>query len=70
MSLSENPKIKSLISFKLLESEALDQIKSEVDRPFLKKLAIMPDCHMGYLLPIGGVALLDGVVSPQYVGFN
>jgi tRNA-splicing ligase RtcB len=30
----------------------------------------MPDCHQGYTLPIGGVALLDGVISPEYVGYD
>lgn len=30
----------------------------------------MPDCHTGYTLPIGGVALLDGVISPEYVGYD
>lgn len=30
----------------------------------------MPDVHMGYSLPIGGVALLDDVISPAYVGYD
>lgn len=53
-----------------LEQEAQQQIYRELAREFLKKLAIMPDCHTGYTLPIGGVALLDGVISPEYVGYD
>ena len=30
----------------------------------------MPDCHTGYDLPIGAIALLDGVISPSYVGYD
>ncbi|HDY89196.1 MAG TPA: hypothetical protein ENH82_13910 [bacterium] len=37
---------------------------------FLIKLAVMPDAHKGYLLLIGGVALLDNVISPNYVGYD
>ncbi|MCK5018481.1 MAG: RtcB family protein, partial [Candidatus Peribacteraceae bacterium] len=28
------------------------------------------NCHTGYSLPIGGVALLDRVISPAYVGYD
>lgn len=54
----------------MLEQEAQNQIYDALALPFLKKLAIMPDCHKGYSLPIGGVALLDGVISPTYVGYD
>jgi tRNA-splicing ligase RtcB (3'-phosphate/5'-hydroxy nucleic acid ligase) len=63
-------KLQTLISLELLEQDAQKQIYDALALPFLKKLAIMPDCHTGYTLPIGGVALLDGVVSPEYVGYD
>jgi len=69
-SLLNNPKISTLIPFNQLESGALDQIKSQIDNPYLIKMAIMPDCHQGYTLPIGAVALMDGVVSPEFVGVD
>jgi len=53
-----------------LEQEAQQQIYNALDLDFLIKLAIMPDCHTGYTLPIGGVALLDNVISPEYVGYD
>lgn len=53
-----------------IESGAQDQIEKVLQLPFLKKLAIMPDVHMGYDLPIGGVALLEGKICPSFVGYD
>jgi len=63
-------KLKTLIPLEDLDWGAKEQIYAALDLDFLKTLAIMPDCHQGYLLPIGGIALLDGVISPEYVGFD
>jgi len=53
-----------------IDSKAWDQIEAVLELPYLKKLAIMPDVHAGYDLPIGGVALLDGYIWPGAVGFD
>lgn len=63
-------KLSTLIPLEQLEQSAQQQIYNALDLEFLKKLAIMPDCHTGYTLPIGGVALLDDVISPEYVGYD
>lgn len=63
-------KVKSLIPFEEIEEEAILQINNASSKPFLKQMAIMPDCHTGYDLPIGGVALLENVISPSYVGYD
>lgn len=63
-------KLKTLIPMEMLEIEAQNQIYEALKHDFLKKLVIMPDCHSGYSLPIGGVALLDDVISPAYVGYD
>jgi len=63
-------KLKLLIPMNDLELSAQQQIFNCLKLPFLEKLVIMPDCHTGYLLPIGGVALLLGVISPEYVGYD
>ena len=68
--MSKIDKLATLIPLEKLEQEAQAQIYNAIEYEFLVKLAIMPDCHTGYSLPIGGVALLDGVISPVYVGFN
>jgi tRNA-splicing ligase RtcB len=63
-------KLRTLIDLDKLEPAAADQIEAALEMPFLEALAIMPDCHPGYHLPIGGVALLREVVSPSYVGYD
>jgi len=63
-------KLRSLIQIELLEQSAQQQIYNALALDFLLLLAVMPDCHTGYLLPIGGVALLDNVISPGYVGYD
>jgi len=63
-------KLKTLIPLQDLEQSAQQQIYDALELDFLKTLAIMPDCHTGYTLPIGGVALLDNVISPEYVGYD
>jgi len=68
--MDKRDKLVTLIPMEELEQEAQQQIYNALDKPFLVKLAIMPDCHTGYDLPIGGVALLDGVISPSYVGYD
>jgi len=67
---SKLDKLKSLVPIHELEQSAQQQIYNALDLDFLVKLAIMPDCHTGYTLPIGGVALLDDVISPEYVGYD
>lgn len=68
--MSKTDKLVTLIPLEELEQEAQSQIYEALDHDFLIKLAIMPDCHTGYSLPIGGVALLDAVISPAYVGYD
>lgn len=63
-------KLNSLIPIHELEQEAQRQIYTALELDFLLRLAIMPDCHTGYTLPIGGVALLHNVISPEYVGYD
>ena len=63
-------KLKTLIPLHLLEEDAVKQIETNLDVPFLKKMVILPDCHSGYDLPVGAAALLDGYVSASYVGVD
>ncbi|WP_457638989.1 RtcB family protein [Persephonella sp.] len=63
-------KIKSLIELEQIEPEALKQIYDVAKLDIVKKLAIMPDVHAGYDLCIGGVALVDGHISPSFVGYD
>ncbi len=63
-------KIKSLINLEEIEPEALKQIYDVASLDIVKKLAIMPDVHTGYDLCIGGVALVEGHISPSFVGYD
>jgi len=63
-------KIKSLIPMHEIEQGAQTQIFDNANIPFVKTIAVMPDCHQGYDLPIGAVALVEGHISPTYVGYD
>jgi tRNA-splicing ligase RtcB len=63
-------KIKSLIPFTDMEIEAQNQIYDIIKYDFVKEIAIMPDVHTGYTVPIGSVVLLDKVISPSLVSFD
>ncbi len=54
-----------------IEQGALDQISNVAFLPFaFHHIALMPDAHQGYGMPIGGVAALDNVISPNMVGVD
>lgn len=53
-----------------LEDSAKQQIFNLMELPFAKHLAVMPDCHSGYGMPIGGVLATDNVVIPNAVGVD
>ncbi len=54
-----------------IEQGALDQIGNVASLPFAyHHIALMPDAHQGYGMPIGGVAALDNVISPNMVGVD
>lgn len=63
-------KLKTLIPMEEIDQGAQEQIYKALEMPFLEKLAVMLDVHQGYDLPIGAVALLKGVISPSYVGYD
>lgn len=54
-----------------IEDGALQQAKNLANLPFLfKHIAIMPDAHQGYGMPIGGVIATKGAVIPNAVGVD
>lgn len=54
-----------------IEDGALEQAKNLANLPFVfKHIAIMPDSHQGYGMPIGGVLATKGVVIPNAVGVD
>jgi tRNA-splicing ligase RtcB len=53
-----------------LESEALKQMKNACKLPVAVSGALMPDAHVGYGLPIGGVLATAEAVIPYAVGVD
>lgn len=54
-----------------IEEGAFDQARNLSNLPFaFKHIALMPDCHQGYGMPIGGVMATKGVVIPNAVGVD
>jgi len=53
------------------ESGAIDQAIQAANLPFaFKHIALMPDAHEGYGVPIGCVLATDGVIIPNAVGVD
>lgn len=51
------------------EEGALAQARNLANLPFVYKwVALAPDAHAGYGMPIGGICLMKGVVSPNCTG--
>lgn len=54
-----------------IEDGALGQAKNLANLPFVyKHIAVMPDAHFGYGMPIGGVMATDDVIVPNAVGVD
>ncbi|MBN2434996.1 MAG: RtcB family protein [Spirochaetes bacterium] len=54
-----------------IEDGAMQQAKNLADLPFVFKwIALMPDCHQGYGMPIGGVLAADQFIVPNAVGVD
>src|SRR5512135_1641270 len=54
-----------------IEAGALRQLANLANHPdAFHHIALMPDAHQGYGMPIGGVAAFKGVVVPNAVGVD
>lgn len=54
-----------------MESGALQQAKNLANLPFaFRHIAVMPDAHQGYGMPIGGVMAAKDVIVPNAVGVD
>jgi len=66
---SENIPIKMWLNN--IESGAIEQAKNLANLPFaFKHIAIMPDAHQGYGMPIGGVLATKNIIIPNAVGVD
>jgi tRNA-splicing ligase RtcB len=53
-----------------MDSQAIQQMEQACQLPPVVVGALMPDAHVGYGLPIGGVLATEGVVIPYAVGMD
>lgn len=53
-----------------IDSQALQQMDSAARLPIAVVGALMPDAHLGYGLPIGGVLATDNAIIPYAVGVD
>lgn len=54
-----------------MDDIAMEQAKHLANLPFaFKHIAIMPDAHAGYGMPVGGVLATDDVIIPNAVGVD
>src|SRR3989344_7311229 len=57
-----------------VDEKTLSQVKNVACLPGIQNYSYcMPDAHMGYGFPIGGVAAFDlqeGIISPPSIGFD
>ena len=54
----------------LIDGAAVRQMHDAMRLPVAVAGALMPDAHVGYGVPIGGVVALDGAVAPYMVGVD
>lgn len=52
------------------DEDAVKQLENACDLPISVRGALMPDCHRGYGLPIGGVLATENAVIPYAVGVD
>ncbi|MCK9428759.1 MAG: RtcB family protein [Candidatus Omnitrophica bacterium] len=53
------------------EESAVDQARNLARLPFaFKQICLMPDTHMGYGMPIGGVLATEDIIIPNAIGLD
>jgi tRNA-splicing ligase RtcB len=52
----------------LIDKSTISQFLDAVKQPWVVKASLMPDAHVGMIIPIGSVIATEGVISPHYVG--
>lgn len=69
--LNPDPLYYKIFGREQIEEEAIDQMDTAMRLPISRAGALMPDAHVGYGLPIGGVlATKNNVVIPYAVGVD
>lgn len=70
MTLRENPVPFRIWGEQFIDEASTEQMEAAAKLPIAVKGALMPDAHVGYGLPIGGVLATEGAVIPYAVGVD
>ena len=54
----------------IIDPKAINQMYEALGCGFAVKAALMPDAHLGYSLPIGGVVATENRIVPSWVGYD
>jgi len=54
----------------LIEPDALQQVRNTASMPFVRGVAVMPDCHYGMGSTVGTVVATEGAIMPACVGVD
>ncbi|WP_282037449.1 RtcB family protein [Saccharicrinis aurantiacus] len=68
--LNEATKSFKVYGSKIITPETIDQMKVAMQLPISISGALMPDAHVGYGLPIGGVLATENAVIPYGIGLD
>ena len=52
------------------DEKTLEQFKACYSEPYVRKAALMPDAHVGYVAPIGAVLATKDYLVPAWVGYD
>jgi len=62
--------IKDKIYAKNLDEATITQYQKVKEELSIVRTSLMSDAHLGYSMPIGGVALTQGVIFPAWIGYD
>jgi tRNA-splicing ligase RtcB (3'-phosphate/5'-hydroxy nucleic acid ligase) len=66
----DSPRAAPVWGRELIDPAAITQLENAMRLPVTLAGALMPDAHVGYGIPIGGVVALDNAVAPYMVGVD
>jgi tRNA-splicing ligase RtcB (3'-phosphate/5'-hydroxy nucleic acid ligase) len=63
--------VKSWLPIEEIEDSAMQQIRNAALHPeVVEHIAVMPDCHVGYGIPVGSIFVTEASVVPNAVGVD
>lgn len=67
--MAQNKRVK-IFGEEIIDPKAINQLYEAMESSFAIRGALMPDAHLGYSLPIGGIIGTHEVLVPAWVGYD